>query len=284
MVIAEMAKSNCEVSIQSWNDMRVFQGRTVLVAHRLQWRETANHMVAGSYWVGIDDNGISWVSDGQDCMAVLPSRIFRFYRSGIQRRFTYLKARYFPSVPSLPQGANIINIGANIGEVAVFLATEGNAKVMAIEPDPNVLPFLCANAKGRFIDVVQAAAWDADDMLPLYLKSDSADSSAFNPTDHKIMVPCRKIDTLVKARGIERVHLIIGDAEGSEPEVLRGASETLKFTDYVSICASAERTGERTQEACESILTEAGFEIVRREASGFSTLVARNVALAQEAA
>ena len=94
-------------------------------------------------------------------------------------------------------------------------------------------------------------------------------SSVFCDSQQRHWVQAITIDALAKERDLERVKLIIGDAEGAEPEVLTGAMETLKRTDFVSVCASAERRGQRTLEACEKILKDASFDIIHRQETGF---------------
>jgi FkbM family methyltransferase len=228
----------------------------------------------GRFWMTVADD-VHWISDGTERLAVLPERAFRFYNNGVAKRRNMLTDRYLRGIVPIQAGDVAINFGANVGEVAVTLAERG-ARVIAVEPDPNVLPTLAANAAGRMIEIVPVAAWNTGGMLLMYLKSDTADTSAFNVSDDTAMIKAARIDTLMETRGTDRIRLIVGDAEGAEPEVLEGARETLKRTDYVSVCASAERCGERTVEACEAILKDAGFDIVHREDSKFCVLIGKN--------
>jgi FkbM family methyltransferase len=239
----------------------------------IAWRNQTDRWDFGEIWIATSNDGLHWVSDGYERIAALPARIFRFFRSGIAVRRNSLVNSYLQEMVTVGPGDTVVNIGANIGEIAITLAEQG-AAVIAIEPDPNVLPLLGANAFGRNIEIVPASAWNTDGAIKMYLASDSADTSVFNVSEHEAMVNSRRIDTLMQERGIERVRLIIGDVEGAEPEALEGARETLKTTDYVSIRASAERAGESTLEACEAILGQAGFDIIYREETGFCTLIA----------
>jgi FkbM family methyltransferase len=253
----------------------IFPALDVQTAQRVIWRKASDHSENGVYWVGIDRSGIHWVCDGQERIAALPARIFRFFRQGVASRCNRLIDKYLRDMVSVSPGDTVINIGANIGELAITLAERG-AAVLAIEPDPSVLPLLRANAAERSIEVVPFAAWNADGPLEMYLASESADTSVFNVTKDRFTANATRIDTMMRGRSIERVRLIIGDAEGAEPEALEGAAETLKITDYVSIRASAERCGESTLEACEAILARSGFDILYREETGFCTLIAKS--------
>lgn len=223
---------------------------------------------------------LQWFDDGQARMAVaIPERGRWHFCSGIRPRLEGLTLRYLRGLIDVRPGDVVINFGANIGEVAVTLADRG-ARVVAIEPDPYVLPALNANAKSRKIAVVPFAAWNADTQLTLNLATANADTSYFQPSAERVTgqidVSAYRIDTMLQGQNFDRIRLIVGDAEGAEPEVLEGARETLAKTDYVSVCASAERNGEVTSPACERILTDAGFEILYREKSRFYMLIGRN--------
>lgn len=229
----------------------------------------------------MNEGSVFWFEDGNDRMAVaVPERGQRFFRHGIRPRLERLTNRYLQGKVPISPGDCVINIGANIGEVAVCLEWRG-AKVLAVEPDSQVLPALKANADERNIWVEPVAAWKQDGELEMYLATANGDTSVFQPaqerTEGRMVFPARRLDTLVRDYEVDHVRLIVGDAEGAEPEVLEGAAETLKITDYVSLCASAERSGESTLEPCEKLLKNAGFEIIHREETGFHTLIGRNI-------
>ena len=221
-----------------------------------------------------------WFDDGQTKMAVaVPERGYRFFAKGIAQRCNSLCDRYLRGLIEVRHGDVVVNFGSNIGEVAVALAAKG-AHVIAIEPDPYVLQALNANAERYGLTVISAAAWKEDGELAINLATDFGDTSVFEPKPNRAigraLVQGIRIDTLIKELGLKRIRLIVGDAEGAEPEVLEGARETLAITDYVSVSASAERNGESTGPMCEQILSDAGFEIVHREETGFQTLIGMN--------
>lgn len=175
----------------------------------------------------------------------------------------------------IPPKAIVINVGANIGEVAMGLESRG-ALVLAVEPDPHVLPSLYKNVDDKNIQVEPTAVWESDGPRNFYLNTDDADSSLINVTDKPYKVLARSIDGLVEKHQIPQVYLLCGDAEGAEPEVLKGAKETLKHICYVSLRCSAERHGEPTADECRSILEAAGFEIIYEEKDRYRTLIGRN--------
>jgi FkbM family methyltransferase len=275
---AKPGKPRLECRTQTVSDDHgLFAGLDVRDVQMTAWRDQNDHSQCGWLWTAMGADGVGWASDGGERIAALPARMFRFFRNGIANRRELVTERYLRGLVPIHPGALCVNVGANIGEVAITLAERG-ASVIAIEPDPNVLPALRSNASGCTIEVVPVAAWNADGHVAMRIASETADTSAFwdAPASQGAMLACRRIETLVAERGIRHVHLICGDAEGAEPEVLEGARETLKITSYVSLCASAERCGERTLEACEALLTGAGFDIIHREDSGFCMLIGKS--------
>jgi FkbM family methyltransferase len=256
----------------------LFAGLRVSNIFKVEWVISDDINDKGMFWVAPVAHDLYWVSDGVDRIAAaVPERIRRFFYRGIAFRCHHLTNRYLNGMVPIQAGDTVINFGANIGEIALVIAGQG-ARVFAIEPDPGVLVALRANAAGRKIAVIEAAAWNKVEMLTLFQKTETADTSVFNHSEQTTEVPAIRIDDLATLDiGIGgRIKLLIGDAEGAEPEVLEGARETLKRTEYVSVCASAERAGESTQKACLAILEDAGFDIIHKEDTKFCTLIGRN--------
>lgn len=262
-------------SVEEYGNDGWFPETDVKHVHSVLWSRRDGKNDNGAYIVGHSQDGIIWFHDGMDRIAAVNEwRVRRYLYRGVNHRFEKLLRDYLGNgLIKIPDGARIINFGANIGEVALALTRKG-AKVLAIEPDPNVLPALRANARGRLIDIAEVAAWKEDTQLTLYLASERADTSVIDNVGPQVQVPGRKIDTLLCERGVYDVYLIVGDAEGGEPEVLEGARETLKRTRYVSIRVSPERHGASSEGLCRDVLVRAGFEIVSCENE---TLIGRNV-------
>jgi hypothetical protein len=107
-----------------------------------------------------------------------------------------------------------------------------------------------------------------------YLSDDASDSSAINESAAAVTVPARTLDSLAANLKAARIRVIAGDAQGAEPEVLSGATHTLRMTEFVSLDCGNERRGEATYETCAKILADAGFEILRHHSR--KHLMARN--------
>lgn len=236
------------------------------IAH-YRWQNEQHPNDFGEYSIGGASSGIIWFHDGKDRIAAANAwRVQRYLYRGIDRRFKALMRDYLGNgLIDIPDGARVVNFGANIGEVALALNRKG-AHVVAIEPDPNVLPALMANARGRRIDVCPYVAWCEDGKIKLNIATEKGDTSVINPSSETIEAYALRLDTIA-GFGKNRlpVHLIVGDAEGAEPEVLQGATEVLKRTRYVSIRVGAERNGKCPGPECREILERAGFSILMDE-------------------
>ena len=224
----------------------------------VEWQNEQFPRDRGEYWIAQGD-GVIWFHDGRDRIAAANDwRVRRYLYRGIERRLGKLLKDYLgDGLIKVSDGDCVVNFGANIGEVSLALNRMG-AHVFAIEPDPYVLPALAANARGRRIYIVPCVAWFEDGDIDLHIATEKGDTSAINASDETISVPARRIDTAVCAEP----YLIVGDAEGAEPEVLRGATDTLKRTRYVSIRVGAERNGKCPGPECKTILGDAGFDIL----------------------
>jgi FkbM family methyltransferase len=226
---------------------------------------------AGIFWAAKGD-GHLWFSDGYTILAgVSMQRLVRFWSKGSERRFKYLGDRYFKGIPPIGKGDKVINFGANVGELCILLSGSSRADVTAIEPDPVTLKALKANADLYGFHVEDCAAWKENGSLTMYPSPETADTSVFGEGE-EILVDAKVIDSIAPGGPIR---LICGDAEGAEPEVLMGATETLQRTEYVSLCCSAERAGETTLDPCERILRGHGFEILSRQETSFCQLIGR---------
>jgi FkbM family methyltransferase len=207
-------------------------------------------------------DGIVVVSDGHRELAIVSPDRARRYSHGIASQIAKLMKRYrIGSLVPLSPGDMVVNCGANIGELALGLV-EAGCEVIAIEPDPTTLKCLRINVPAK-VEIVPAGLWKEDGSLTFYQMPDTADTSAINKCGPALVVEAARLDTLLEHRG--RVRLLVGDAEGAEPEVLVGASAALKRIDYVSLDCGPERNGQPTAAECAAILRDHGFHILRED-------------------
>ena len=121
---------------------------------------------------------------------------------------------------ALGEESVIVDVGANIGAMSKIFARRAKV-VHAFEPSPRALEYLKMNADKNVI--VHPVALSDHDGVGLFEERESLDRSSFS--DDGIEVPVRTLDSF----GL-KPDLIKIDVEGFEPEVLRGARETLRHS------------------------------------------------------
>jgi FkbM family methyltransferase len=116
-----------------------------------------------------------------------------------------------------------VDIGANIGATARIFGRTAK-EIHAFEPSPRALRFLRANA-GLATTVYPVALSDKEGTAH-FAEREWLDYSSF--ADEGIEVPVRTLDSFNLNPDLIKI-----DVEGFEPEVLRGARETLKHRPFV---------------------------------------------------
>jgi FkbM family methyltransferase len=132
----------------------------------------------------------------------------------------------------LPGGV-FYDIGANVGFFCVLAArlVGDHGKVYAFEPHPKYAARLRANAAANgftWVEVVEAAASDADGETTLNLEGLSCPSIAFGAAGQGVRVPTVTVDRLIRERGFRPPRYVVIDAEGAEMRVLSGMLDTLR--------------------------------------------------------
>lgn len=200
-----------------------------------------------------------------ELMLPTPRRVIR-YRGGIAWRIARLAGRYgCPDFYEPKAGDVVVDVGSNIGEFSLYAVSKG-AKVFAFEPDPSVFACLSHNLQ-RFPDAqgFQRALWNERTTLNFFKAADNADSSFFEPDSNVrgvISLEAWRLDDVTEIAALERIDFIKMDGEGAEPEILQGATETLRRTARIAIDVGPERQGESTKDAVIEILQASGFTIV----------------------
>lgn len=141
----------------------------------------------------------------------------------------------------VPENAICIDVGANIGVMAIALAwIAKRGRIVALEPDPQTVEFLRANAVRNApsnVEVVQQLVGTSGARrLFMANATDSGWSTSLDPAlipefpgyQAQGLMECVSIDDLLHARDLPRVDFIKVDCEGGELEVLAGAQETLR--------------------------------------------------------
>jgi len=143
-----------------------------------------------------------------------------------------------------------IDVGANLGWYSVLASKamiEGT--VHAFEPNPDVLPYLAANAAERgAIQVHGCALAENNGQIDFFCASSSNLSSAARMVGKRVRVPTTTLDDFARAELMREPVFVKVDVEGGELSVLRGARRfRASFPDTIWMI-----------EADEDLLKEAG--------------------------
>ena len=208
-----------------------------------------------------------------------PNRV-GFYFYGISNRINGL-VESFGATNEIILSENdvVVDVGSNIGEFSIGIA-KSVKQVYAFDPDPSVIDsFNCNTKLFSNIKHFPFALSEKSGSINFYLKGDTADSSMIeNGSDNIVTVPSIRFDSVKEIINLDAIKLFKCDAEGAEPEVLRGMGDIFKKIEYISIDCGFERgiSQESTRTDVLEILESNSFRIVN---DGLSSN--RNIIIAQ---
>ena len=135
------------------------------------------------------------------------------------------------SVWKLPQNPVVVDCGANIGMFTLnVFRIRPNANVLAIEPDEDNLQHLQNNIRNinkNQLEVLPVALGGRSEKA--YLSGSDSDAKNLNYNGSGDIVDVVTLSSLLKGR----IDLLKLDVEGSELDVLHGASSTLENVDRI---------------------------------------------------
>src|SRR4051794_31766160 len=180
-----------------------------------------------------DSTGLYYVIYGlsQKKLFVAHRERLRLLGAGVGKRVEQLSLRYKLTIDLLREDDVIIDCGANVGELSLW-TSERTTRYYGFEPDLQAFAALVRNVGDA--RAFNAALSDFDGIANFFLETASADSSLIQPMRgglKRVEVMCVTVDRFVQERAISAVRLLKVEAEGAEPEVLRGALRTLEKTD-----------------------------------------------------
>ncbi len=199
-------------------------------------------------------------------MIARPERIFR-YRRGVADRIARLARKYFIDRIPLDAGDVVVDCGANVGEVGLYVQSRAAVRVIAVEPSPPEANACDENVFDGDRQTERFALWHSAGEQPFYDSNTTGDSSLIAPaSQHEgiATIPVTTLDRLAADKGIEHIKLLKIEGEGAEPEILAGATTTISKVSYCTIDCGPERGLAREHvipQAC-NFLFDAGFELL----------------------
>ena len=132
-----------------------------------------------------------------------------------------------------------LDVGAHLGKYTLRVARHLDGLVIAVEPERSAFEFLVENIKLNNLKNViplNIAAWHKDEILDLFYAPHAGSSTLKRNLGlgHE-KVRARALDNVLNEMNISNVNLVKIDVEGSEYEVLKGISKTLKNSNALII-------------------------------------------------
>ncbi|RLS41708.1 MAG: FkbM family methyltransferase [Planctomycetota bacterium] len=211
------------------------------------------------------ENGVLSISDGDDTIYISQRKRHPRYKKGITKWVNSLAAQYQLNRISLAPGGVFIDCGANVGELGIWARRNG-LEYHAFEPESKEARCCDLNNYRGEARTNRMGLWFEDTELKFYSKAHSADSSFIEISQYDSIktVKVATLDQYVQQKNIKAIEVLKIEAEGAEPEVLRGAEKTLRRCHFVTIDCGCERgiKGENTiRDACNSVY-ERGFRMI----------------------
>jgi len=174
----------------------------------------------------------------------------------------YINKYYSNNNVFIEPSDTVLEIGACRG-ITTQIAAERAEKVIALEPSPRVFECLKQNIQSNKINILHYAAWKEADEIEINYGISADNDSLIEPDDGqkgRALIQAKTIENIIEEINVEHIDFLKVEAEGTEPEVLKGIGD-LDINKIVVNC-SKERNGESTLENVSNVLEEKGYEIV----------------------
>lgn len=157
----------------------------------------------------------------------------------------------------------VVEVGGFIGEFTKP-ASSMCKKVIVLEPDKKNMECLMHNTKkNKNIEYESLLAYDEEREIDMIKGEDPSDHSVVNIDSGKVSsvdnVSAVRLDKLIKRKGIKEIDFLKVDAEGAEPEVMRGASGI--HIRKCSIDCGPERNEKKTKQKIIEMLKNRDMEV-----------------------
>lgn len=133
----------------------------------------------------------------------------------------------------------VVDIGANIGDTAIYFALKGARRVIAFEPFPKIFHIAQRNVKVNGLDdkiVLINAGCGYDGEVRVREDIESNASTQLVDFGEGIKVPVFSLNTIVSKFNIEKGSVLKVDCEGCEYDLFRNANkETLNRFEKIQI-------------------------------------------------
>jgi len=152
----------------------------------------------------------------------------------------HIKEIFEDKIYGLESREYVIDVGASNSDSAIYFATRGALKVLALEPDPESYQLAQENIRmndlQQKIVLLNAALSASNGITEFLIPNESPNMSTLNPTEglskvidfaqsNRIQVETTTLESLIERYDLPRIDLLKMDCEGCEFSVLRNTKE-----------------------------------------------------------
>jgi FkbM family methyltransferase len=199
------------------------------------------------------------------------------YLGGISERSNYLANVYHLDCIQFNKFDLVVDCGANMGDLYQWFKLR-ELEIDYIGYEPNPIDFECLKKNVREGSVKNIGLWEVASTLDFFVSTEVASSSFIQPPFYSeiLKINTVRLDSEIRNRSIKLLKL---EAEGAEPEVLRGALGLLSSIEYISADVGPERgpTEESTRDEVVQYLLSNGFKIEKENIGHRRTILFRKV-------
>ena len=171
---------------------------------------------------------------------------------------------------SILLGGNFVDVGANIGYYSLMAAKFGAGKVIAIEPNPELIAKfgenIALNSFDHVISVVQVVLGEMARKTKLYLKRGDLGSSSLILSDQShdfIQVIQKPLKTVLEENSVDIVHALKIDVEGYEDRVLMPFFASVEEAIYPKLVVIEKSSRSEWKEDVLGWMTSNGYDVVK---------------------
>lgn len=192
-------------------------------------------------------------------------RGFSLYGKGLEKRSNSLSESYLLNKIEFDSDDIVIDCGANYSDLFLYLKNKIKSKNY-ISFEPGLLEYRCIieNAKGG--ENFNIGLGEEEGEKQFFVSSAGADSSFIEPLKYTgvLNIKLTTLDAMADRMNLNKVRLLKLEAEGFEPEILRGAEKFIQRCEFIAIDGGNERgkTQEETFSFQSNFLFDKGFVLV----------------------
>jgi len=187
------------------------------------------------------------------------------YRNGLKKRGDQIAKSYCLEMINFDLNDVVVDCGANYADLFLYLNRFIRPNnYYALEPSDNDYQAIKKNCPES--NIYRKALAEKTGLTKFYIDTKKADSSVIEHRSYTSVeeVECLSLNDFVSQVNLEKIKLLKLEAEGFEPEILRGSTEVLSRIEFVAIDGGYERgvSCDETFSFQVNFLTKHGFEMI----------------------